>query len=104
MLTRNGVCYNLKISPYKFRINNVRFVFSSQLHLEKFKVGYLENRNIMNKKITERHGVETNLTLFCDIAFYKKIETRGFLLQLDTGEYVCQEKVQLDGEKVTLKE
>ena len=58
MATRNGIYYNFKLSPYKFKIENVRLIFSSSLHMKKFKEQYLRNREIVNSKLSIKYQME----------------------------------------------
>ena len=80
MITRNGVCYDFNISEYRHTVNGLTFVFSSQLHLDKFKSKLRENRDIVNYSLSKRFNIHTDVSQLADVVLYRKIETRGFLI------------------------
>ncbi len=88
VMTKHGVCYDFKKSPYKYDRNGVTFVFSSQLHLEKFTKKIEENRKKINDSLSNRFDLNVDVSALADIVLYKKIETRGFLI-------VTQEETEL---------
>ncbi|MBQ8426181.1 MAG: hypothetical protein IJX16_00250 [Clostridia bacterium] len=101
MITRNGVCYDLNISSYRCKVDNLTFVFSSKLHLDKFKKKYKENRDIVNYSLTKRFNINVDVSQLADVVLYRKIETRGFLIVTATGEELCQNQMVFVGGKVT---
>lgn len=101
MITKNGVCYDLTKSIYKLKVNDLTFVFSSQLHLDKFKAKRQENRDILNYSLTRRFGLTINVPLLADIVLYKRIETRGFLVLTNEGHELWQNNLTFGGGKVT---
>lgn len=103
MMTKNGVCYDLTKSIYHYKIGNLTFVFSSQLHLDKFKKKYKENRDIINYSLTKRFNFTVNVSQLADIVLYRKIETRGFLIIADDGKHLCQKSIILNGVEVTIQ-
>lgn len=103
MLTRNGVCYDLVKSPYRITLDNVTFVFSSQPHLDKFESRLKTNRETINYSLTKRFGFSVNVSTLADVVLYKKIETRGFLIEVEEVEYKCLKSLKLDGAKVTTR-
>ena len=103
MITRNGVCYDLKKSTFKTTINGLTFVFSSRLHLDKFKKKVRENRDIVNYSLTRRFNVDVDVSQLADIVLYKKIETRGFLIVTNEGKELWQENLKFVGGTATRK-
>jgi hypothetical protein len=103
MLTRDGVCYNLQVSPFIYKTKDITFLFSSRNHMEKFKKSINDFRNITNEKLSKRYGFDIVNNTLADITLYMKIESRGFLLRLESGEFVCKENLTLNGENVILK-
>lgn len=101
MITRNGVCYDLQMSPYRYTKNGLTFVFSSQTHLDKFKTKYKENRDIVNYSLTKRFKINVNVSQIADIVLYRKVETRGFLIVTAEGKTLCQKDLTFSGGKVT---
>jgi hypothetical protein len=102
MRTRNGIYYDLTKSSYKYRIPDlpVTLVFSSDLHKLKFIENYQQNRQEQNLKFKARYRLECDLKLLHDMALYRKIETRGFLVINEGGQKLCQENLILNGERV----
>ena len=78
MLTEGGICLNLNESEYKVTIEGITFYFSSKVYLEKFKSRVKEFISIETAKIYVRYKINLNLDIYFMIAFYKKIEKRGF--------------------------
>lgn len=103
MLTRNGVCYDLSISKFRCKHNGLTFVFSSQLHLDKFESRVKENRDIINYSLTKRFNIPVNVSTLADVVLYRKIETRGFLIEVEEEEIECQKSLRFDGGKMTLQ-
>jgi hypothetical protein len=101
MITRNGVCYDLNISSYRHKVGGLTYVFSSQLHLEKFKSKLKENRDIINYSLTKRFNYSVDVSQLADIVLYRKIETRGFLIVTTEGNELCQKSLKFGGGKVT---
>ncbi len=102
MLSRNGVCYDLEKSHYRCTKNNVTFIFSSRLHLEKFESKYKQHRETVNKSLTKRFNLKVNVDSLADVVLYRKIETRGFLIEVE-GEFQCPENLTCDGVRVRSK-
>lgn len=103
MMTRDNICYNLKVSPYKFTILNITYFFTSEMHLQKFKDKIKENRKIINISLTKRFNINITFNVLSDVMLYKKIETRGFLLMIENEYVECLELLKLDGEKLMKK-
>lgn len=89
MITKNGICYNLQKSPYKTECENVTFVFSSELHKTKFEKQRKAHRKKINESLTKRFGISVDVSLLADVVLYKRIETRGFLLESKEGNFEC---------------
>lgn len=103
MISRNGVCYDLSISSYKHTVNGLTFVFSSKLHLDKFKKKLKENRDIINYSLTKRFNVPVDVSQLADIVLYRKIETRGFLIVTCEGKELCQNNITFGGGEVIIQ-
>lgn len=80
MITKNGICLNLDESNYKFLKYGVIFYFSSLLYLEKFEKEVELYVNAETIKLRNKYKVDNDFTLYLAIAFYKKIEKRGFYI------------------------
>lgn len=97
-ITRNGVVHNLKFSPFKYRINNVTFYFSSYSHLKKYRERLKTNRETIIYSLYRRFKIKIYNNILCDIVLYSKLETRGFLLEYKGVFYECLGEVILNGE------
>lgn len=104
MITRDGVCYDLAISPYKTTINGLTFVFSSKLHLDKFKQKIKENRDIINYSLSKRFKVNVDVSKLADVVLYRKVETRGFLIITGEGKEICQRNITYVGGEVIIQD
>ena len=103
MITRNGVCYDLTISPYRYTVDGLTYMFSSRPHLDKFKKKLKENRDIINYSFTRRFNVSVNVSQLADVVLYRKIETRGFLIVTGEGKELCQNNMEYGGGEVTIQ-
>lgn len=104
MITRNGVCYDLTISSYRHTVGRMTYVFSSRLHLDKFKKKLKENRDIINYSLSKRFNLSVDVTELADLVLYRKIETRGFLIVTDEGNELCQDNITYVGGAVTTRD
>ena len=102
VLTKNGICYDLKNSPYFCSVGFYTFFFSSPAHLNKFKEGLEANREWLNDSMTRRFKFNMSLGVLADLSLYRKIETRGFLIiNESTGvAYECPESIEFHGMKI----
>ena len=101
MITRNGVCYDLAISEYRHTVDGLTFVFSSQLHLNKFIQKVKESRDIINYSLSKRFNIPVDVSQLSDIVLYRKIEKRGFLVITVEGTELCPNSLKFVGGKVT---
>lgn len=100
-LTRNGIAYNFKESPYRVTIDypegdSIVFVFSSELYVNKFKRKIEDNRQKINFSLSNRFGFLIENNKIADLKLYSMTETRGFLI-LGKEEYRCLDDIILDG-------
>lgn len=73
--------FELEKSNYKVNFNGLTFVFSTELNLRKFKQHIKEYIKQETLRLKYRYNnLNLNFDLFLSIAFYKKIEKRGFLI------------------------
>lgn len=103
MISRRGVVYDLTISPYRCTVDGLTFVFTSQLHLDKFKHKVKENRDIINYSLSKRFNINVDVSQLADVVLYRKIETRGFLIVTDEGKEICQNRITYVGGEVILQ-
>lgn len=103
MISRNGVVYDLSVSSYRHTVGGLTYVFSSKLHLDKFKKKLKENRDIINYSLTKRFNIMVDVSQLADIVLYRKIETRGFLIVTGEGNELCQNNITYGGGEVTIR-
>lgn len=103
MITPNGVCYDLKNTPYKHQINGLTFLFSSQTHKDKFIERLDEHRKKINDSLSNRFNIYVDVSELSDVILYKKIETRGFLIESENGVMKCLNNVKFTGANVTIR-
>ena len=80
MKTERGIYLDIKESDYYFCVDDLTFYFSSQFYLEKFKnnvFDYIQNETL---KLRQKYNLNINFDTFLMIAYYKKVEKRGFLI------------------------
>ena len=103
MISRNGVCYNLGLSEYRTTHNGLTFVFSSQLHLDNFEARRKEHAERINESLSNRFNCEIDVEQLADVVLYRKIETRGFLIECREVNLACQNAVKFGGIKAIPK-
>lgn len=107
MLTRNGISYNLKTSPYKESINyngeKITYKFSSNMYQEKFINKIKDNRITINNSLSKRFGFKIENNVLCDLKLYLSIEKRGFLIETKEGLFECLSTIKLDGMNKIIK-
>lgn len=103
MISRNGVAYILKDSPYKLEVLNITYYFSTAGHKAKFKALLYDNRKQISESLSNRFKMYVNLKLLSDLNLYRKIETRGFYIENEGVGYECPEEVALIGVKRIVK-
>lgn len=103
MLSRNNICYDLKKSHFRCTRDGVTYVFSSRLHLDKFKERADDNRESINQSLSNRFNISVNVDVLADAVLYSRIENRGFLI-VAGGELIeCRSNLIFDGATVTTK-
>lgn len=86
-MTKDGIEYNLLISPYiveiKYEDKYLNFMFSSELYKNKFiNMRAAHNERIVErlKKLTKSNLEIKEFNIYSDITLYNMIEKRGFLI------------------------
>lgn len=102
-MTRNGVVYNLPTSPFKIKVDETEYFFSSRVHMEKFSKQLYENRGVVSYSITNRHKFVIRLENVADMILYNKIETRGFYIIHKGEPYTCKKEIIFVGDNLTKK-
>lgn len=103
MLTRNGIAYNLKLSPYKITLkydqnDYITFKFSSQLYKDNFQNKIKSHRENIKNSLSKRFGFIIVNEKLSDLKLYSSIEKRGFLIETKEGIFECLNIIKLDGQ------
>lgn len=102
MISKHGIVYDLKISPYILQINEITYYFSSQLHLLKFQNKLSSNRELTKAYLSKKFKMHVKWNTLADLYLYTLIETRGFYIKIKEVEYTCPECIKCVGTKMTM--
>ena len=99
-MTRGGIEYNFSISPFTVDTEKYTFVFSSQLHADKFREGLEENRQRINESLSNRFNIYIYADEIADFLLYGAIERRGYLIKDHEGGAIkCQAEIHIKCER-----
>ena len=83
--------YDINKSEYYFKVNKLTLFFSSKFNKSRFENGFIEYVNEETNKIKAKYKVDINLTNYLLLAYYKKIEKRGFkVLTYDDNDVIIE--------------
>lgn len=83
--------YDINKSEYYFKVNKLTFFFSSKFNKTRFENGFIEYVGEETNKIKAKYKVDINLTNYLLLAYYKKIEKRGFkVLTYDDNDDIIE--------------
>ena len=83
--------YDINKSEYYFKVNKLTLFFSSKFNKTRFENGFIEYVNEETNKIKAKYKVDINLTNYLLLAYYKKIEKRGFkVLTYDDNDVIIE--------------
>lgn len=105
--TRNGIYYDLRESIFIFNTGDldkeIELRFSSLRNLQRYLLGVEEHIENIDKKLSNKLGIEVHNETMGLLSYYFQIEKRGCYIR--TGEEVIlwQNEVTLQGENVTRK-
>lgn len=98
MLTRNGICYDLKNSPYFIKLKECTLFFSSSYNKDRFLQREKEERSRINESLSNRFKTNINVDYLAFINLYASIEKRGFyILTKKKEEITCLKHLKFDG-------
>lgn len=78
---------DVKESPYKENYSGLCFHFSSLFNRRRFRIGIEKFINEEELKIRNKYQLEIDLNKYLAIAYYKKIEKRGFYVLIEDNEF-----------------
>ena len=83
--------YDINKSDYYFKINKLTFFFSSKFNKQRFELGFIDYVNEETSKLKAKYKVNLIMSDYLLVAFYKKIEKRGFkVLTYDDNDDIIE--------------
>lgn len=83
--------YDINKSEYYFIVNKLTLFFSSKFNKTRFENGFIDYVQEETNKIKAKYKVDINLTNYLLLAYYKKIEKRGFkVLTYDDNDVIIE--------------
>lgn len=77
-LTRSGVCYDLKHSPFDSSYGSLLLKFSSASHKERFDAEVHKKEAWLNDSLGRRFHCTVGADVLAALHWYRQAETRGF--------------------------
>lgn len=105
VMTRNGIEYNLSISPYTVEKNGLTFYFSSKRNLKTFEDTLTDFIYLECEKLSKKYKLKISayaygsLVNILSVVLYKRIEKRGFLV-LNTDIEGSNEPTNVDQDTI----
>lgn len=103
-ITKNGIAYDLKTTPYQCTWEAYTFYFSSPLHLKNFKKKLPIRTDWINDSLSRRFHFVMDVQILGVLQLYTQIETRGFRVVNADREFTCQKNIILSGLKISEKD
>ena len=88
------VYQNIKETVFNYEIYGLCFHFSSLFNRKRFEDNVQTYVNIEGMKIINKYQLQIDIQKYLAIAFYKKIERRGFYITLDNQELKDDYKIE----------
>ncbi len=83
--TKKGIYHNLRESIYTASNGEVVFYFSSKTYLKKFMIRYKQHREKFNNRVElKNQSIPLNFDTLSDLLLYEELETRGFMVRINT--------------------
>lgn len=97
MKSKRGVYLDIYESDYYYDLDGIRYYFSSQLYLNKFKDNVINYVNENSIKLKLRYKINLNFDLFFTLSYYKKVEKRGFrVVDISTEKTISKDIIILN--------
>ena len=97
VLTRYGVCYDLRKSPFVASYGRMDLHFSTRAHMERFMDGVTSRVHWLNDSLSRRFRVPVRADELAVIQLYQMIENRGFLVLVDGEGFSCPDDLEFRG-------
>lgn len=90
---RNVYVSTLDSEDYFFVYNNLKFYFSSEFNLRRFKEKVCKFTYDENEKFVNKYGINIDLIDYFLFSFYENIEKRGYkILDMEKGALIVNSK------------
>jgi len=86
-MSPNGVCYDIKESPYRFERCGIEFRFSSVGHLDRFRSESGKRMDWLNDSMSRRFHLPFEGRELALVQLYMQIEKRGFFIRSVDGDW-----------------
>lgn len=97
-LTKSGVCYTVRESPFYQDWAGYRFYFSSEVHRRNFFAKARIKELWLSDSFSRRFHFHVDASLIAVFQLYRQIETRGFYVVAETGrEFTSWDDVNFVG-------
>lgn len=97
-VTKNGVCYDLRTSPYTVEKLGYMFFFSTAAHADRFRQDANSRIAWLGDSFTRRFKYRVDVPILAVFQLYAQVETRGFyVVDSDGREFLCRDEVGFDG-------
>ena len=97
-VTKNGVCYDLRTSPYTVEKLGYSFAFSTAAHADRFRQDANSRIAWLADSFTRRFKYRVDVPLLAVFQLYAQVETRGFyVVDSDGREFLCRDEVGFGG-------
>lgn len=83
MLTINGIYTDIYESTYSYKVDNIKFYFSSKVYCEKFEKRWEQFWLEETRKLELRYSANIKCKSLMLIKLYTMIEKRGFRVEID---------------------
>ena len=83
MLTVNGIYTDIYESTYSYKVDNIKFYFSSKVYCEKFASRWEQFWLEESRKLELRYNANIKCKPLMLIKLYTMIEKRGFRIEID---------------------
>lgn len=95
-LTRSGVCYDMRSSPYTYEWREWLFRFSSEVHRKNFAEKLFGHILWLNDSMSRRFHIRCELDRLAALQLYRRIETRGFSIRMWGDEVDSMSRVTVE--------
>lgn len=88
------VYQNIKETVFNYEIYDLCFHFSSLFNRKRFEDNVQIYVNMEEMKIINKYQLQIDIKKYLAIAFYKKIEKRGFYINMNNEELLDDYKIE----------